>query len=143
MTTSLAATGTGAAGTKAQNCILNIGGTRTLIKSCRFNDQHADAVHKWKAVIEGGKLTASLNVEDCDFVCRGIATRTRTAGASGFMATKFCRAISPSSNTAAGSIYTPTYQYITQSYTVAAVNKQNLLAASTSDRRMKTQVVYL
>lgn len=142
--------GTGAAGIKAQQAILNIGGTNVLIKNCRFNDVTADAAHKWKACVEGGALTAGTdhgpggtNVEDCDFVCRGIATRTRSAGASGYMATKFCRAISPSSNTAVGSIYTPTYQFILESYNVAAINKQNLLAASTSDIRLKTRVVYL
>jgi hypothetical protein len=137
------APGAGAAGIKAQNAILNIGGTRVLVKNCRFNDIHADKAHRWKACIEGGKLTASLDVEDCDFVCRGVATKTRSAGASGYMATKFCRAISPSSNTAVGSILTPTYQYILETYNVAAVNKQNLLMASTSDIRLKTQVVYL
>lgn len=137
------APGTGAAGVKAQNAILNIGGTRVLVKNCRFNDIHADKAHRWKAVVEGGKLTASLDVEDCDFVCRGIATRTRSAGASGYMATKYCRGISPSSNTAVGSIFTPTYQFMLETYNVAAINKQNLLMASTSDIRVKTQVIYL
>jgi hypothetical protein len=137
------APGTGAAGTKAQQAILNIGGTRVLVKNCRFNDIHADAAHKWKACIEGGKLTASLDVEDCTFVCRGIATRTRTAAASGYMATKFCRGISPSSNTAVGSIFTPTYQFMLETYNVAAVNKVGLVMVTTSDIRLKTQVVYL
>jgi hypothetical protein len=137
------APGTGAAGIKAQNCILNIGGTRVLVKSCRFNDIHADKAHKWKACIEGGKLTASLDVEDCDFVCRGIATRTRSAAASGYMATKYCRGTSPSSNTAAGAIFTPTYQFMLETYNVAAINKVGLIMPTTSDIRMKTRVVYL
>lgn len=137
------APGTGAAGVKAGQAILNIGGTRVLVKNCRFNDIHADKAHRWKCCVEGGKLTASLNVEDCDFVCRGVATATRSAGASGFMATKYCRGISPSSNTSVGSIFTPTYQYILQTYNVAAVNKVGVVTVTTSDIRLKTQVVYL
>lgn len=133
----------GTAGIKQQDAVLNIGGTNVLVKGCRFNDIHADKAYRWKAVVEGGKLTASMRVEACQFTCRGIATRTRSAGASGFMSTVNCWAISPSSNTSAGALYTPTYQYIIQSYEVAAVNKQNLIAASTSDIRMKTGVVYL
>jgi hypothetical protein len=137
------APGTGAAGVKAQQAILNIGGTRMLVKGCRFNDTHADKAHRWKACVEGGKLTASLNVEDCDFVCRGVATATRTAGASGFMATKFCRGISPSSNTSVGAIFTPTYQYIIETYNVAAVNKVGVVTVTTSDLRFKRDVAYL
>ena len=137
------APGAGAAGIKNQNCILNIGGTNVVIKNCRFNDTSADAAYKWKAVIEGGKLTASLNVVDCDFVCRGIATRTRTAAASGFMATKYCRGISPSSNTAVGGLFLATYQFILESYNVAAVNKIGVIAVTTSDIRFKRQVMYL
>lgn len=137
------APGTGAAGIKAQTCILNIGGTRVLVKNCRFNDIHADKAHRWNACVEGGKLTASLDVEDCDFVCGGIATRTRTAGASGYMATKYCRGISPSSNTSAGAVFTPTYQYLLETYNVAAVNKVGLIMPTTSDIRLKTQVVYI
>ena len=137
------APGAGAAGIKAQACILNIGGTRVLVKRCRFNDIHADKAHRWNACVEGGKLTASIDVEDCDFVCGGIATRTRSAGASGYMATKFCRGISPSSNTAAGAVFTPTYQYLLETYNVAAVNKVGLIMPTTSDIRLKTQVVYL
>lgn len=137
------APGAGAAGIKAQNAILNIGGTNVLVKECRFNDIKADAAHKWKACVEGGKLTATMVVDHCQFVCRGIATRTRTAAASGFMATVNCFGISPSANTAVGSIFTPTYQYLIETYNVAAVNKQNLLAASTSDRTLKTRITYL
>lgn len=125
------APGAGAAGTKAQNAILNIGGTRVLVKSCRFSDRFADKAHRWKACVEGGKLTASLEVEDCVFVCRGIATRTRTAGASGYMSTIGCRAISPSGNTAVGGIFVPTYQYCVESYNVAAVNKVGVVTVTT------------
>jgi hypothetical protein len=138
------APGAGAAGIKAQNCILNIGGTNALVKGCRFNDVSADKAHRWKAVIEGGKLTASLDVEDCDFVCRGIATRTRSAGASGFMSTKYCRGISPSGNTAVGGLFLATYQYILETYNVAAVNKIGVIAVTTaSDRRLKFAIEYL
>lgn len=142
--------GAGAAGIKAQNAVLVIGATNVLIKNCRFNDVAADKAHRWKACVEGGALTATTDngavgteVEDCDFVIRGIATRTRTAGASGYMATKFCRGISPSSNSSVGAIFTPTYQFLLETYNVAAVNKQNLLMASTSDRRLKTAIMYL
>lgn len=137
------APGAGAAGIKAQACILNIGGTRVLVKNCRFNDIHADKAHRWNACVEGGKLTASLDVEDCDFVCGGIATRTRSAGASGYMATKYCRGISPSSNTAAGAVFTPTYQFMLETYNVAAVNKVGLIMPTTSDLRLKQNVIYL
>ncbi len=137
------APGAGAAGIKAQAAILNIGGTKALIKGCRFNDITADKAQRWKTCIEGGKLTASLNVEDCTFVCRGIATATRSAGASGYMATLFCRAISPSSNTASGATFTPTYQYIIESYDVNAVNKVGVVSVTTSDLRLKTMVTYL
>ena len=125
------APGAGAAGIKSQTAILNIGGTNVLIKSCRFNDIVANKAHRWKACIEGGKLTASTTVEDCTFVCRGVATRTRSAAASGFMATLFCRGISPSSNTAVGSVFTPTYQYIVETYNVAAVNKVGVVTVTT------------
>ena len=137
------APGAGAAGIKAQDCILNIGGTKVVVLRCRFNDISADAAHKWKACVEGGKLTASLTVEECTFVCRGIATRTRTAAASGFMATLYCRGISPSSNTAVGAIFTPTFQYIVETYNVAAVNKVGVVTVTTSDLRLKRNVVSL
>lgn len=142
--------GTGAAGIKAQNAVLNIGATNLTITGCRFTDAAADAAHKWKACVEGGALTAGTDsgavgtlVHQCGFICRGIATRTRTAAASGLMATVQCWGISPSANTAVGSIFTPTYQYLIDTYNVAAVNKQNLLAASTSDLRLKTGITYL
>ena len=137
------APGTGAAGIKAQSAILNIGGTKALVKGCRFNDISANKAHRWKTCVEGGKLTGSLSVEDCTFICRGVATATRTAGASGYMSTMFCRGISPSSNTSVGSIFTPTYQYIVQTYNVAAVNKVGVVTVTTSDVRLKTGIVYL
>ena len=137
------APGAGAAGIKAGQAILNIGGTNVLVKNCRFSDIHADAAHKWKACVEGGKLTASLSVEDCVFICRGIATRTRSAAASGYMSTINCRGISPSSNTAVGAIFTPTYQHIIETYNVAAINKVGVVTVTTSDRRLKRQIVYL
>jgi hypothetical protein len=129
-------------GIKAQACILNIAGTNVLVKGCRFNDVLTSKSYGWPAVIEGGKLTASLTVQECTFICRGIATRTRSAAASGVMYTIDCRAISPSANTSAGAIYTYTYQYVIESYDVAAVNKHALIGVSTSDIRMKTKVVY-
>jgi len=130
-------------GIKAQACILNIGGTNVLVKGCRFNDILTSKSYGWPAVIEGGKLTASLTVQECTFICRGIATRTRSAAASGVMYTIDCRAISPSSNTASGALFTHTYQYVVESYNVGAVNEEALIGASTSDFRMKTKVVYL
>ena len=133
----------GVAGIKAQHAILNIAATKLTVKNCRFNDVAADKAHRWKVCVAGGNVSAVTLVEDCTFICRGIATATRTAAASGEMITSYCRAISPSSNTAAGAIYTSTFQYIIESYNVAAVNVQGLLAASTSDIRMKTGVVYL
>ena len=133
----------GTAGIKAQTCVLNIGGTNARVFGCRFNDMGGDKANRWKACVEGGKLTASLEVEKCFFMCRGIATRTRSAAASGLMSTIDCRAISPSSNTSSGALYTPTYQYVIESYDVAAVNKVSTIAVTTSDIRMKTGVVYL
>jgi len=122
-----------------QTCILNTLASNVLVKDCRFIDTASKKAERWRACIEGGGLTSKMVVEDCTFVCRGIATRTRSAGASDgtgtgapTMATIFCRAISPSANTALGSLYTPTYQYIMQSYNVAAVNVQNLIAATTT-----------
>lgn len=137
------APGAGAAGIKAQNAILNIGGIKVLVKGCRFDDVAADKAHRWKACVEGGKLTASLTVSDCTFVCRGIATRTRTAATSGYMGTLFCRAVSTSSNTSSGATYTPTYQCIIESYDVNAVNKIGVKSVTTSDLRVKREVVYL
>lgn len=145
------APGAGAAGIKAQNAILNIGATNLLVQNCRFNDTTADKAHRWKACVEGGAFTAGTDsgaigthVDRCQFICRGVATATRTAAASGLMATTNCFGISPSANTSVGSIFTPTYQYMIETYNVAAVNKQNLLMASTaSDFRIKTAIAYL
>lgn len=130
-------------GAKAQTCILNIAGTDARVKGCRFYDLASTKMEGWEAVVEGGKLTADLTVEDCLFETRGIATRTRSAGASGYMATIYCRAISPSSNTAAGGSFLNTYQYVLESYTVHAVNKLNLVQPTSSDQRLKTDIVYL
>lgn len=133
-----------------QVAVLNRGSTNVLVKGCRFRDVGAYKAERWRACVEGGPLASSLCVEDCTFICRGIATRTRSAGASDgtgnqspTMATLFCRAISPSANTAVGALYTPTYQYIIESYNVAAINKVGLVSVTTSDKRMKTDIVYL
>lgn len=143
--------GAGAAGIKAQNAVLNVGASNLVIEGCRFSDIAADKAHRWKACVEGGALTAGTDsgaigtlVKSCQFVCRGIATRTRTAAASGFMATVDCRGISPSSNTSTGAIFTPTYQYCIETYDVAAVNKVGVVTVTTaSDRTLKTQITYL
>jgi hypothetical protein len=133
--------------THAQSAILNMAGTNVVVKGCRFEDYSALKTERWRTAVRGGAVASSLRVEDCTFLTRGIATATRAAGVSATtslnMATLYCRAISPSANTAVGALFTPTYQYILESYNVAAVNKQNLLAASTSDIRFKTMVVYL
>lgn len=93
--------------------------------------------------MEGGRLTSSMTIKEALFICRGVATGTRSAGASGYQATIDCRGISPSGNTAVGSIFTPTYQYIIETYNVAAVNKVGVVTVTTSDIRFKTGVVYL
>jgi len=135
-----------------QSAILDKEGTSTIVKNCRFSDLQAEKGNRWRsAAVRGGKKGASgsvqdqgcLLIQDCTFLARGIATATRTAGASGFQATVNCVGISTSSNTAVGSIFTPTYQHIIETYNVAAVNKQNLLMASTSDRRLKKDIAYL
>ena len=132
-----------------QTCILNTLATNVLVKNCRFIDTASKKAERWRACCEGGGLASKMVVEDCTFICRGIATRTRSAGASDgtgtqspTMATLYCRAISPSANTAVGALYTPTYQYIIESYNVAAVNKVGLVSVTTSDIRMKREVVY-
>ncbi|HDZ14390.1 hypothetical protein LCGC14_0993630 [marine sediment metagenome] len=133
-----------------QTAILNIGGTRVLVKGGRFNDCGAKKAERWRTVIEGGALASSTEVQDCTFICRGIATATRSAGASDgtgtqspTMATIKCMAISPSANTSAGALYTYTYQYVIESYNVAAINKHALIGVSTSDKRAKTDIIYL
>ncbi len=131
---------TTSADTHPQTALLDKEGTKTLVKGCRFNDLSAKKAERWRVCVEGGKMAASgavnaygqLTVEDCTFECRGVATGTRTAGASGYMATLFCRAVSPSSNTAAGFLFTPTYQNIVESYDVAAVNKVGLVSVTTA-----------
>ncbi len=134
--------------THPQTALLNITGTGVLVKGCRFLDQVPLATERWRACVEGGALASTLIVEDCTFVCRGIATRTRTAGSSAttlasVMGTLYCRAISPSAGTAAGAVWTASYQYIIESYSVAAVNKHALIGVSSSDLRLKTGVMYL
>jgi hypothetical protein len=133
-----------------QRAILNISATNALIKGCRFNDCKAKKAERWRTVIAGGALGSNTVVSDCEFIVRGISTATRAAGASDGtgvqapnMATLYCRAISPSANTSAGANYTSTFQYMIESYDVAAVNKKALLGATTSDLRLKTKVAYL
>jgi hypothetical protein len=133
-----------------QTALLTTLATNVLVKGCRFRDVAAKKAERWRACVEGGGLASSTCVEECTFICRGIATRTRSAGASDgtgtqspTMATLYCRAISPSANTSAGALYTPTYQYIIESYDVAAINKVGLVSVTTSDKRMKTEIVYL
>jgi hypothetical protein len=128
-----------AASVHPQTALLNTGGTNVIVSDCRFQDTLASKAEQWLACVEGGTDVGSMVVEDCTFICRGVATRTRTAAASdgtaenaGTMATLFCRAISPSGNTATGFVYTPTFQYIIQSYDVAAVNKLALIAVTSS-----------
>lgn len=132
--------------------VLNTLATRVVVKGCRFDDSAGAKGQGWKACCEGGGISSNMLVEDCTFICHGIATRTRSAAASDgggapgggpTLVTAFCRAISPSAHTAAAAIFTPTYQYILESYVVAAVNVQSLHATSTSDIRMKTGVAYL
>ena len=104
----------------------------------------ADKGERWNNVVRGGALGTDLVVEDCTFVVRGVATAERSGtGVSSEMCTIYCRAISPSANTAQGSNFTNTYQYLIQSYSVAAVNKNSILAASSSDKRLKRSIAYL
>jgi len=133
-----------------QRAVLNRGATNVLVKGCRFRDVGAKKAERWRACVSGGPLASSLCVEDCTFICRGVATNTRSAAASDgtgtqspTMATLYCRAISPSANTAVGALFTPTCQYIIESYNVAAVNKVGVVSTTTSDKRMKTEIVYL
>jgi len=117
-----------------QTCILNTLATHVLVKNCRFNDCGAKLAERWRAVCEGGGLASKMTVEDSQFIVRGIATRTRSAAASDgtgtqspTMATLYCRAISPSANTAVGGLFVNKCQYIIESYNVAAVNKLSAL----------------
>ncbi len=125
-----------------QTAILNIG-AKVFVKGGRFMDIFAKKAERWRACVEGGPLNTLTQIEKALFICRGIATQTRSAGASGYQATIDCRGISPSGNTAVGSIFTPTYQYIIETYNVAAVNKVGVITVTTSDIRFKTGVVYL
>lgn len=141
---------TTSAGVHPQTCILNTTGTHVVVKNSYFNDCGSKKAERWRAVVESGALATHLEVRDCTFVVRGIATRTRSAGASDgtgtgapSMSTLYCRSISPSANTSAGAAFTPTYQYIVESYDVAAINKVALVAVTTSDKRLKTAIMYL
>ena len=131
-------------------CVLNTLATDVVVIGCRFKDIGASKTGRWKTVCAGGGLNSSLVIQDCTFICRGIATATRSAGASDGTAksaptqiTAGCMAISPSANTAAGALYTHTYQYVIESYNVAAINKHALIGVSTSDKRAKTDIIYL
>ena len=118
-----------------QKAILNIAGTNVLVKGCRFKDIGASKTARWRMCVAGGALNSSIVVEDCAFVCRGQATSTRSAGASDgtaksspTIATLFCRAISPSANTAVGTIFNMKYGYQIECYDVAAVNKKAVIS---------------
>jgi hypothetical protein len=127
------------ADTHPQVAILNHLATNVLVKNCVFNDAACPKkAERWRACVEGGGLASSLRVEDCTFICRGVATRTRSAAASDgaaggapTMATLFSRAISPSGNTGTGATFTPTCQYIIESYDVNAVNKVGVVTVTT------------
>jgi len=114
-----------------QTAVLNVGGTDTQIIGGRFMDVGAKKAERWRACVEGGKLTGRLTVEKALFICRGIATRTRSAAASGLQFTIDCRGISPSSNTSVGAIFTPTFQHIIETYNIAAVNKIGVVTTTT------------
>jgi len=122
-----------------QVAILNHLATNVLVKACVFNDAVCPKkAERWRACVEGGGLASSMRVEDCTFICRGVATRTRsaaasdgTAGGAPTMATLFSRAISPSGNTGTGATFTPTCQYIIESYDVNAVNKVGVVTVTT------------
>ena len=126
---------TTAASVHPQKCILNISGTNVIVRNCRFNDTRASKTERWRMCVAGGALASNLVVEDCTFICRGEATNTRSAGASDgagenspTMATMFCRAISPSANTAVGTIFNMKYGYQIECYDVAAVNKKAVIS---------------
>jgi len=115
-----------------------------LIEDCRFFDFEAFKAEGWRACVEGGKVGSEAIVSRTNFVCRGAAVKTRSAGASNnFVAVIDCRGISPSANTAVGAIFLPTYIYCVETYNVAAVNKTGVVTTTTSDLRMKTGVTYL
>jgi hypothetical protein len=126
---------TTAASVHPQKCILNIGGTNVIVSNCRFNDTRASKAERWRMCVAGGALASNLVVEECQFVCRGEATNTRSAGASDgagenspTMATLYCRAISPSANTGVGTIFNMKYGYQIECYDVAAVNKKAVIS---------------
>jgi hypothetical protein len=134
--------------THAQSALLNISGTNVVVKNSRFIDNVTLATERWRKVVRGGAVGSGLSVEDCTFICRGIATAARAAAASTtgpgpVMSTIYCRAIAPSAGTAAGAVWLETGQYVIESYSVVAVNKNALIGVTTSDMRMKTMVMYL
>jgi len=118
-----------------QKGVLNISGTNVLVKGCRFKDNQAKKAERWRMCVAGGALSSSMVVEECTFICRGQATSTRSAGASDGtgvyapnMATLYCRAISPSANTAVGTIFNMKYGYQIECYDVAAINKKAVIS---------------
>ena len=120
---------------KPQKGILNISGTNVLVKGCRFKDIGAAKTARWRMCVAGGALNSSIVVEECNFICRGQATSTRSAGASdgtaksaATISTLYCRAISPSANTAVGTIFNMKYGYQIECYDVAAVNKKAVIS---------------
>jgi hypothetical protein len=126
---------TTAASIHPQKCILNIAGTNVVVTGCRFNDTRASKTERWRMCVAGGALASNLVVENCTFICRGQATSTRSAGASDgaaenspTMATMFCRAISPSANTAVGTVFNMKYGYQIECYDVAEVNKKAVIS---------------
>ena len=134
---------TTAASVHPQVGFLNIAGTDVHVSGGYFNDMSASKAERWRTAIEGGKLTADLKIADVTFVTRGIGIATRTAGASGEVYAFHCRLVSPSANTAVQATITQTYLYSVECYNVAAVNKQPQMITSTSDMRLKKNVMYL
>lgn len=113
--------------------------TDVLIKNCRFEDVLAKKAERWRAVIEGSGQTAAtsahlgtqIRVEDCDFLCRGVAVAARSLATSNNQITTVdCRGISPSGNTAVASIFGAKYIHMIEAYNVAAVNKVGLVNAT-------------
>jgi hypothetical protein len=119
---------TTAANDHPQRCLINDSGTNVVVSHCRFKDTEASKTELWATIVNSGVKTGSMQVEDCTFICRGVATNNRAGDVSDFsewspnLSTLFCRAISPSSNTAAGSIFIGTAQYMVECYDVAVVN---------------------
>lgn len=118
-----------------QKAVLNLLATNVLVNGCRFKDIGATKTARWRMCCAGGGLASSMVVEECVFICRGQATSTRSAGASDgttknapTIASLYCRAISPSANTAVGTIFNMKYGYQIECYDVAAVNKKAVIS---------------